>query len=145
MEQARKFWRLGLAERRMLIQAGLVVVAVRLALWVLPFGVLRRMLARLPAGSAVTAQNDRLPIERIAWAVMVASSYVPAASCLTQALAAQTLLRRHHYAASLQIGVAKDEQGQLHAHAWLESQGTIVIGGTAEYLASFTPLPPLEN
>jgi hypothetical protein len=43
---------------------------------------------------------------------------------------------------SLRIGVAKGEAGKLEAHAWVESQGRIVIGGLRD-LPYFTPLPPL--
>ena len=78
-------------------------------------------------------------IDRIAWAVAVASRYVPMATCLTQALAGQMLLARWGHTAQLHIGVANGPGGNLEAHAWLESQGTIVIGDVGE-LSRYTPL-----
>jgi hypothetical protein len=48
----------------------------------------------------------------------------------------QILLQQQGYPASLQIGVAKGRDGQLEAHAWVESQGQVVIGNL-ENLAHF--------
>ncbi len=68
--------------------------------------------------------------DRIAWAVLMASRHVPGGGpCLPQALATQTLLEREGYSAHLHIGIAKDAEWQFRAHAWVESQGRIVIGG----------------
>ena len=58
-----------------------------------------------------------------------ASRRVPKATCLTQAIALRTLLARDGKESELRIGVAKAEDGRLEAHAWLESDGRIVIGG----------------
>jgi hypothetical protein len=68
---------------------------------------------------------------------------VPGATCLSQALAAQTLFLRQGYPAELHIGVAKNETGQLEAHAWVESEGQVVIGDL-QNLSRYTPLPSLE-
>ena len=63
------------------------------------------------------------------WAVQVASRYVPRATCLTQALTAQALLGFGGIPTSVRIGVAK-EAGGFEAHAWVESGGKILMGGT---------------
>jgi hypothetical protein len=78
--------------------------------------------------------------ERIAWAVEKVARIVPRTTCLTQALAVQALLSRIGYASQLSIGVAKDKKGQLVAHAWVKSQGKVVIGGS-EF--KYTPLANL--
>jgi hypothetical protein len=68
----------------------------------------------------------------IAWAVRVASSYVPKATCLVQALAAEWILARCGYASRLHIGVARAEPSGgrgLDAHAWLECGGRVLLGG----------------
>jgi Transglutaminase-like superfamily len=39
------------------------------------------------------------------------------------------MLNRYSYPAHIHIGVAKDHTDVFGAHAWLESEGTIVIGG----------------
>ncbi len=58
-----------------------------------------------------------MKVEATVWAVAVETAYVPAASCLTKALAGQVLLHRHNASALLRIGVAKDEQGVFQAPA----------------------------
>lgn len=120
--------RLPPVERRLLMKAWLVLLVVRLGLWVLPFHCQRRLWQRLitavPAVAPAAGEADR-----IAWAVTLAGRYVPHATCLTQALALQILLNREGAAALLRLGVVKDEQGRVMAHAWLEQDGQVLIGG----------------
>ena len=153
MKRLFKFFRLPATDRSLLVKAAFIVGAVRLGLWGLPFRTLRRLLARVaqqPAGlhqacPERSRRADRSSLDRIAWAVTVASRYVPAASCLTQALATQVLLGRRGHPACLRIGVEKGEEGQLQAHAWVESDGMVVIGGLEPELERYTPLPALDG
>jgi hypothetical protein len=144
MRRLREFWRLPPSYRRLLITALLLIGIVRVGLWLLPFQALRRLLAHTTREVAGTRGGGQAPINRVAAAVTVASRYVPAATCLTQALATQVLLRRCGYAADLRIGVARSGAGEFQAHAWVECQGKIVIGG-AQALSRFTPFPPLDG
>jgi hypothetical protein len=52
----------------------------------------------------------------------------PDRPCLTQALAARYLLSRGGVPSVLQIGVAR-HGSDLQAHAWLEREGGVIIGG----------------
>lgn len=145
MRRLRRLWRLPAAERSLFVQAGLLVLAVRLGLWLLPFRtVLRCVRQLLPANGTVDMVADPTITNRVARAVAVTSRHIPAASCLTQALATQVLLRRRRQPAVLQIGVARNPAGRFMAHAWIESQGRIVIGNLPN-LNEFTPLPALET
>jgi hypothetical protein len=45
-----------------------------------------------------------------------------------RALASEYVLGRCGYPSELKIGVAKSAAGELAAHAWLESDGRVVIG-----------------
>jgi hypothetical protein len=54
------------------------------------------------------------------------------------------LLARRGYLADLRIGVIKADSGQLEAHAWVESEGQVIIGGSDSPFR-FTPLPSLEG
>jgi hypothetical protein len=40
----------------------------------------------------------------------------------------------------VRVGVDRSNTGELQAHAWVESHGKIVIGGSARSLRRFTPL-----
>jgi hypothetical protein len=98
-------------------------------MWLLPFRVLRSRVMRLATPSEPASAAGRPTPKRIAWAVTAAGRYVPAATCLTLALAAYTLVKREGYPATLCLGVGKGENGALEAHAWVESAGKIIIGG----------------
>lgn len=125
------------AEWRLLRIALPLVVAIRLALWLLPSRVLiahaRSIAARPPLRDPGAAEPSL-----IAWAVTASARRVPRASCLTQALAAQLLLLRHGHRAELCVGVARDASGGFRAHAWIECGGRILVGGDTS--AAFTRL-----
>jgi hypothetical protein len=118
-------------DRRLLVKAALLLWAVRLGLWVLPYRLVRRLVAR-PLSRRSSRASVSVPaldeVERIAKAVRAARRYVPAATCLTQALATEWLLRRVGQPASLRIGVRRTDEGVFQAHAWVESGGRVVIG-----------------
>jgi len=123
-----------------LVRAWWLLSAVRAGLWVVPFARLRRAVDR--AAGRRRASPSRPSVDEIVWAVRVGSRYVPAATCLTQALAARVMLGREGYDSTLRIGVARAERGALQAHAWVECDGRVVIGQT-DTPTRFTPLPPL--
>jgi hypothetical protein len=107
MERLHKYLCLPATDRRLLVKSALLLWVVRLGLCLLPFQTLRGLLvgmARRPFGSKET---EPASVDRIIWAVAVASPYVPEATCLIQALVTQVLLRRRGHAASLHIGVAR--------------------------------------
>jgi Transglutaminase-like superfamily len=137
-----KFVRLPSADRNLLVKSALLLGAVRLGLWLLPFQTMRRLLASRTYGT--TTLPEETSVNKVTWAVTVAGRYVPVATCLTQALAVQVLLGQQGLAATLRIGVARGEAGQFQAHAWVEYQGRVVIGGI-EAPSRFTPLPLLEG
>lgn len=131
-------------DRRLLVKSVLLLGMVRLGLWLLPFQTVRRLLTRMRRAIAELQEGDQASIDEVVWAVTAASRYTPAATCLTQALATQVLLSRRGHQASLCIGVARSEQGQFQAHAWVECQGRIVIGGI-KALSRFAPLLSLDE
>lgn len=127
-------------DRQLLAMAGMTVLAVRVALWLIPYGRTREFLKR-SSQKAKRTQEPRESPDRVAWAVRTSSKAVPKASCLTQALAAELLLARRGHDSELRIGVARGEGGRFEAHAWLEANGEIVIGALDD-LERFTPLGP---
>lgn len=141
MKAFRKLLHLSLSDCYLLVKSLTLVIAVRLGLWILPFRIVQALLAKLirvTARSSVPASC--VPIDRLRWAVTLTSRYVPKATCLTQALVAKVLLSQCGYAAHVRVGVALDASEQLQAHAWIESEGRIVIGGSEAYLKRYTRL-----
>lgn len=130
-------------ERRLLINAALAVATIRIGLWVVPFRVLMRAHKRFSHPRKVSAERIAA-VQRVVWAVRVASRYFPGATCLTQALAARALLSRRGVVSVLRIGVARADNGQLQAHAWVEHDGEIAIGGV-ESGDRFTSLPSFDG
>ena len=142
MKQLGKFLWLTKSEQRLLLSAALLLGAIRLGLWLLPFQTLRSLLVRSTRKTQL--QAARVSVSRVVWAVEVVSRYMPGVKFLARALATQALLRQHSHQAHIRIGVARSQKGQLQAHAWVESQGRIVSGGLRD-LWRYTPLPLLEG
>ena len=144
MKRIDKFLTFAPVDRRLLLTAAFSLVLVRMGLWVLPFGVLRRLLERLMRRTRPCRRAASPSAMRIAWAVEVASRTVPGTGrCLTKALTAHMLLRRVGYPSRLCIGVARGAQEHLRAHAWVECEDRVLVGraGVSEYI----PLSSLEE
>lgn len=140
--RAAKFARLGPAGQWLVLRALGLLLRVRLALWLLPFRRVRDMADRLGRRSRSNATAKRFSAEDLTSFVFVAASYIPRASCLTQALVADVLLRRYGYEPLLKIGVSRPPGKAFQAHAWVELDGKVVIGHV-ESLGQYTPLPTL--
>src|SRR4051794_21977260 len=119
-------------------EAWTLLMAARIGLRALPFGRLRAVARRL---ARRTPRRKYASPEAIAAALGRGSRLVPRATCLGQALAGAVLLARHGHPAALRIGVASDRPRAV-AHAWVESQGAVLVGTHAH--GAYTPLPAIE-
>jgi hypothetical protein len=145
MGSVRKFFLLPGKDQRLLIKSAVLLTSIKLGLALLPFRTVRQLLGRIIRSAHHTEFNDPAVIKRVTWAVRVISQKFPLLkNCLTEALATQVLLKREGHSSTLRIGVARSDNGQLKAHAWVEVDGSIVIGGQRSPL-QFVPLPPLEK
>ena len=113
----------------LLLAAVVVVVAVRVALWVLPSPLILAVTRRLCTGRERVIRATHTSPGQIAWAVEAASRRIPHASCLTQALATQLLLGFFGYGSRICLGVGRSEEGEFRAHVWVERDGRVLIGG----------------
>ena len=143
MNQFRKFLDLASTDRHLLVGTALLLGAIRLGLKLLPFQTVRRFVVRMPEPTGTCQETDSAYIDKVAWAVTVASRLIPGARCLERALAARVLLGWRGYPVCLRVGVAKNEKGQLLSHAWLEIEGRVAIGRLPD-LSSFTPISLLS-
>lgn len=76
-------------------------------------------------------------VDRVTRAVDAGWYWLPfATSCLTQAYAAKTLLRRRGIDSTLYLGVDPRSGEPLAAHAWLRSGSVVVTGGGREHYAT---------
>lgn len=144
MRHLRNFMRLPGPERRLFVKVTLLLEAISLGMWMLSFPTLRRLLTWFSHARTSPQHMQALPVSKVVWTVETVSRHLPGGkTCLTQALAAQTLLVRDGHPATLRIGVVKGEEKQLQAHAWVESRGEAVIGG--HELERYTRLLALED
>ncbi len=143
MSRIGKFIVLNRSDRTLVLNTIAPIVAMRIAMWTMPFERVNRIADAMSrpvrrtsrAGTPVPLPTAR----RIAWAVAALSRVVPGAgNCLVRALATGIVLKRYGYPAELKIGVMKPAGGRLEAHAWLESGGSVVIGDFQ--LDQFVPL-----
>lgn len=145
MKSLRKFFRLHSSDQRLLIACGALLGAIRIGLWLIPFRALRRFLGSMHGAHGETRKTEPQELQRIIWAVSAAGRCLPkAGNCLAQALATQVMLRRCGQDSTLRIGVARSNDGHFMAHAWLEADGRILIGGSP-LISHFVPLPPLKG
>ena len=122
---------------RLLFEAMLIVPAIRIALWLLPFRFVLAFAQRpsAPAGNVTT--------ERVLHAVHAIARRVPRATCLTRSLSAMLMLARHGYPSTLRLGVAKEDD-RVAAHAWLERDGVTILAdmdGAGQVLRESRPSP----
>ena len=124
-----RFVALPYAQQLLLLWSFAVVAAVRLTLFLFPF---RSWKAGFLIRQKPRSAHQEYSVREIAWAVTVASSYVPNATCLVQAIAAQFILARAGHPSRLHIGLAPGQPNaglSLDAHAWLEWEGLVLFGG----------------
>ena len=138
-----KFLRLSGADRQLLVTASLLQAGIRLGLMMLPYRKVRSLADRLAGMGSRRLSVRRASVDRIAWAVTRSARSVPGATCLTQALAARVLLERRGHPARVRVGITRTESADLLAHAWVESEGRVVLGGAD--LGPYAPLAVLEG
>ncbi|MDP1738025.1 MAG: lasso peptide biosynthesis B2 protein [Caulobacter sp.] len=130
-------------DRRLLVEAGLRLVAAWVALRIFPFA---RVVASIRPRPGVAMARDAGLVRRVRWAVEVAARRLPTVlTCLPQALAASWMLQARGLGPRLHYGVASSGDEGFEAHAWVELDGMPVIGRRGA--DRFTPLArfPLEG
>ena len=132
MRYGRALWHLSAVQWGMLLGSTVMTAGVRgaLSFYSLREVVkgLQRLAGRFPSRRPISSQYRR----EVAWiAARVGARLLPKRPCLTQALVTQFFLwRRGDDSTTMHIGVTKGEDGGLLAHAWLENEGRVIIGGT---------------
>ncbi|WP_339222356.1 lasso peptide biosynthesis B2 protein [Paenibacillus sp. FSL H8-0332] len=81
---------------------------------------------------SVSKASDIRRIQQITKAIRVMSRYTPwKSTCMVRAVAALKMLEKRGIESTLYMGVARDKQGQMIAHAWLRSGAHYVSGDDA--------------
>ena len=132
MKQFRAFAQLTRRDQRLLLEAFITLAICQARLRA-------QNIEKLQAW-ATRAGNRAADVDRLTWAVEVASRRIPGATCLCRALALQRLLAKNGHGSELRIGVEKNND-RFGAHAWLVHGGQVLIGasqlGKYELLAAW--------
>lgn len=120
------FLKLSWKDKQLIIKTLFLMIFVRLMLWIIPFTYIHRFFNKKNINKRKS--YDYKLVDKLIWAVKSVTCHVPKTTCLTDALTAQTLLKKHGYPSLVKIGVGKDANNQFKAHAWLEYAGEVVIG-----------------
>lgn len=123
------------------LESVILITIIRILLGALPFGRIRQYFRRV----AVKRHSSHHYSQReITQSVKLASKYLLIEKpCLVQSMVLWLLFRRRGYDAELHIGVLKDTNAEIQAHAWVESNGLIAIGWLPN-MTQFTSLPNLD-
>jgi len=130
-----RFFRCSRQRRILLLDAMLRLLIVRCALNILSLASVDKLTCSGPRALSRSNTAD------IVSAIETASLYAPAPSCLVRALAASWLLRLNGFNPVLRYGVMRVRNG-LDAHAWIEIDGRVVLGGgSIDRYALLAPIP----
>ncbi len=139
----RKLKELKLPEWFCLIEAALVLALTRASLPIVGLKNVRRLLGPATRGFARTSSLDERNILRLLGG---ASRVCPIGStCLTGALTGQVLVRGAGIETRLCVGVMRDAQNQFQAHAWLERDSRVILGGSHEEIGQWIPLGGVDE
>jgi hypothetical protein len=133
MSRLSNFIKLPAEEKILSIEAFFFIVAVRLALWLIPFRLFQKFAVENLSGRARQDETDWAKIKKIARLVGRVNGLLPFTTCLTQALAALLMIKLSGQESELKIGVAKSGGRKFEAHAWLEKNGRIILGRVPEH------------
>jgi hypothetical protein len=128
----RTLQQLSWADRGLFLEAVTWLAAARLVVLVLPFRTLSRHLGTAMVESAADDDRARADLlRRIAWAIGAGSRRAPwRCLCLEQGIAGKMMLRVRKVSNTLYLGVARDGDRHVIAHAWLRS-GHMYLTGAA--------------
>ena len=124
-----------------------LLLGVRIGLACISFQRLRTILESFsqqkPSESSHSNSLEEQKVKQIIWAVERSTKFMPGgAKCLAKALTTQVLMERRGLICEFKIGVAKNQQDELEAHAWIERDGQVIMGALPD-LDRFKSLPSL--
>jgi hypothetical protein len=139
-----KYIRLPWRSKKVVHEVSFLLILTRAALALLPYRLVQRMADRFGDRRVADVEPGQYQ-QTLTWAASGLGKYVLGERpCLVQAMVVRGMLARAGVATDLRIGVRKDIEGTLKAHAWLERHGEVILGGRRSpslYLA----LAPLQQ
>jgi hypothetical protein len=126
-------------EQWLLIKAVGLLWSVKWGLRLFPF----RLIYRAAGKQGTDFEKPSLPMDQVLTALETAGRQVPGSTCLVRALAGRLLLSQYGHRTEIHLGISKElEKMQMVAHAWLEHQGKVLIGGDIAGYQAFPTIKP---
>jgi len=131
MQNFTKFLKKPFADQFLYIETTFWLGISRLAILILPFRWIAPFLGQHMASSDENDENiDKQTIISVSRAIRTMSRHLPwECKCLAQAISGKMMFGRRQISSTLYLGVAKKEDGELNAHAWLRAGDVILLGG----------------
>jgi len=126
-----KFLKKPLTAQMLYIEAILWLGIVRITILIFSFKSIARFLSKHMSCSQKQYESKTIEISKtIVSSILTMSIYMPwECKCLAQAITGKMMLKKRKISSTLYLGVAKDENGGLIAHAWLRVGEIIILGG----------------
>ena len=126
LKQVGKFSRLSTGSKLLLVEISVCLFVARLLLLAVPF----KRIVPLLTGKGRNTPPTRQALQRLKQALAIVSDRTPwQSTCLTRAVAAKLLLRRHGFSSTLFLGLARTDS-KLTAHAWLSCNDVLITGAS---------------
>ena len=146
MESVRNFFRLPFRKKRLIIEAAIFMLFTDLGLHLTSFQKLQSFYQHIFRPKKVRSQTNFPDKSEIAWAIETTGQKLfEDDTCLVIALAGQSLLNYYGIPAKLLLGCLLGDEKTIFAHAWVESDGEVLIGGTEREISKYTPLTDLKG
>ena len=122
-------FKLNRSGKKLFLQAYLLMILIRLGLLLLPFRRLQNLILKVKRFESIAAVDPQPSLGAIAQSVHRSARYSPGeVMCLAKALTTAVMMSIYGFPYKIKIGVAKGESNKLEAHAWIESEGKVVVG-----------------
>lgn len=134
IQKFKKFKKLSSSEKKLFIEAYVMLGMMRTAILTVSFKRLTRSLehvAKKKELAQLSVEESQIAMQ-IGQAITRASAYTPwESACLAQSLTAQKMLQKRGIPGVFYLGAMKDEESKekMKAHAWSQCGETIITGG----------------
>lgn len=130
IRKIRIFLKINRSDKKLLLEAFFLTGINRGAILLIPFSKIKKYSGLYKEESTFKIDNEIYRIiKRVQWALRIVSKYTPWESkCLVQGLTAQKILKKRKINSTLYLGVKKNKENNLLAHAWLRCGEVFVTG-----------------
>lgn len=143
LSKIRNFFKISLKNKILIFRIMYLSLFYRILILVIPFKKLSKRLGKIKVNSHYEPnESEIIYIKKIYYFIIKVCSKTPWESkCLVQALVGRKLMLKKHIETTLFLGVCKDKDDNMIAHAWLKCGNNYVTGDIKDefgIVATFT-------